>query len=224
MGKDKLRRFADIRTYPNVYSSKNYTEALVVDYQEKEIDNRGNWHTHFGNKNPLILEVACGKGHYTRGLAQMHPDINTIGIDLKGNRIWKGATEALEHNEENVAFLRARVEFLERYFAPEEVEEIWITFPDPQYKKPKKRLTAPRFLDIYSKILKKDGIVHLKTDSHELYLYSLEVLTEQKVEIIYHSDDIYSGDLYCPELEIKTFYEEMHLAANKKITYIRFRL
>ncbi len=224
MGKDKLRRFADIKTFPNVYSSKNHIDAVVVDCNEKEFDIRGHWNEHFGNNNPIVLEVACGKGHYARGLGQMHSNGNFIGIDLKGNRIWKGATEALNNDEKNVAFLRARIEFLEYYFAPQEVAEIWITFADPQYKKPRKRLTNARFLDIYRNVLQKDGLVHLKTDSTELYEYTLEVLAEEKIDIIYQNDDIYKGELYCPELQIKTYYEEMHLKANKTIKYLRFSL
>lgn len=224
MGKDKLRRYAAIKAFENVYSSKNHSDALVVTHKGEDWDIRGKWQEHFENKNPLVLELACGKGHYARGLGQMHSNSNFVGIDLKGNRIWKGASEALENDEKNVAFLRARIEHLERYFAPQEVDEIWITFPDPQYKKAKKRLTAIRFLNIYKNILKKDGLVHLKTDSEELYLYTMEVLQEHKVNIIYNNADIYAGELYQPELAIKTYYEKMHLAANKKITYICFSL
>ena len=190
--KDKLKKFAAIRTFPNVYCSKNHEEPLVVDYQGQELDMKGNWKNHFGNDNPIVLELACGKGHYARGVAEMYPDKNCIGVDVKGNRIWKGASEALENEEKNVAFLRARIEFLECYFATNEVDEIWITFPDPQSKKPKKRLTYPRFLGIYDNLLKEGGLIHLKTDSQELYEASLEGLRAQdNVEILYHNNDIY---------------------------------
>jgi len=226
MGKDKLRKYEEIKTFPNVYRSKNHFESRVLDNQQTVIDSRGKWSTLLGNDHPITLELACGKGHYARGLAQRFPNQYFIGVDLKGNRIWKGAKLALENKEENVSFLRARIEFLERYFAPNEINEIWITFPDPQPKKAKKRLTAPRFLDVYKKIIQPEGLLHLKTDSTELYTYSLEVLEERAdIQIIYTNDDIYASDeLYCPELAIKTFYEERHLENQRTIKYIRFRI
>ncbi len=221
-GKDKLRKFAEIRTFKNVYSSKNFTEPIVINSEEEELDIRGKWNEHFGNDNPIVLELACGKGHYARGLGQRYPNKNFIGIDLKGNRIWKGASEALDNGEENVAFLRARIEFLERYFAAGEVAEIWVTFADPQYKKPKKRLTHARFLGIYKNILKEGGLVHYKSDSTELYEFTLEVLEEEKIPILYKNADIYASELENPDLEIQTYYERMHLALNKTIKYVRF--
>ena len=154
----------------------------------------------------------------------MYPKNNYVGVELKGNRIWTGAKQALENDEKNVAFLRARIEFMEYYFSPEEVAEIWITFPDPQLGKPKKRTTCPRFLEVYRRVLKKDNLVHLKTDSSELYEYTLEVLHEQNIKILYQNDDIYSRALDFPELEIKTFYEEMHLEDKRTIKYLRFSL
>lgn len=221
----KLQKFAAIRTFPNVYSSKGHNDPLVVDSQGNDVDMKGQWQKHFKNENPIILEVACGKGHYARGLGQMYPDNNYIGVEIKGNRLFTGANAALLSKEENVAFLRARIEFMEYYFAPEEVSEIWITFPDPQLGKARKRTTAPRFLDVYRNILKKENnIVHLKTDSTELYEYTLEVLEEQKIKILYQNDDIYAQALDFPELEIKTFYEEMHLKDNRTIKYIQFTL
>jgi tRNA (guanine-N7-)-methyltransferase len=186
---------------------------------------KGQWQKHFKNENPVILEVACGKGHYARGLGQMYPDNNYIGVEIKGNRIFTGANGALLNKEENVAFLRARIEFMEYYFEPGEISEIWITFPDPQLGKARKRTTAPRFLDVYRNLLKKENnIVHLKTDSAELYEYTLEVLEEQKIKILYQNDNIYAQPLDFPELEIKTFYEEMHLKDNRTIKYIQFTL
>lgn len=221
----KLQKFAAIRTFPNVYSSKGHNNALVVNHEGDDVDMRGQWQNHFKNDNPVILEVACGKGHYARGLGQMYPDNNYIGVEIKGNRLWTGAHQALVNKEENVAFLRARIEFMEYYFAPEEVSEIWITFPDPQLGKARKRTTAPRFLDVYRNLLKKENnIVHLKTDSTELYDYTMEVLQEQNIEILYQNDNIYAQPLDFPELEIKTFYEEMHLKDNRTIKYIRFTL
>lgn len=221
----KLQKFAAIRTFPNVYSSKGHNNALVVNHEGDDIDMKGQWQKHFKNENPIVLEVACGKGHYARGLGKMYPENNYIGVEIKGNRLWTGAHHALLNKEENVAFLRARIEFMEYYFAPEEVSEIWITFPDPQLGKARKRTTAPRFLDVYRNILKKeDNVVHLKTDSTELYDYTMEILEEQNIEILYQNDNIYAQPLDFPELEIKTFYEEMHLKDNRTIKYIRFTL
>lgn len=221
----KLQKFAALKTFPNVYSSKGHDNPLVVDYRGEDVDMKGQWQKHFKNENPVILEVACGKGHYARGLGKMYPQNNYIGVEIKGNRIFTGANGALLNKEENVAFLRARIEFMEYYFAPNEISEIWITFPDPQLGKARKRTTAPRFLDVYRNLLKKENnIVHLKTDSTELYEYTLEVLEEQKVKILYQNDDIYAKPLDFPELEIKTFYEEMHLKDNRTIKYIQFTL
>lgn len=221
----KLQKFAAIRTFPNVYSSKGHDTPLVHDYEGNERDMKGQWKQHFGNDNPIILEVACGKGHYARGLGKLYPDNNYIGVEIKGNRLWTGAHQALENEEKNVAFLRARIEFMEYYFAAGEVSEIWITFPDPQLGKARKRTTAPRFLDVYRSILKKDNnLVHLKTDSPELYEYTLEVLEEQGIPVLYQNDDIYSKPLDFPELDIKTFYEEMHLENKRTIKYLRFSL
>lgn len=220
----KLQKFAAIRTFKNVYTSKSHDSNLVINHLNEAIDIKGKWNEHFGNNNPIILEVACGKGHYARGLGKMYPQNNYIGVELKGNRIWKGAKGALDNEENNVAFLRARIEFIERYFAKGEVSEIWITFPDPQLGKAKKRTTSPRFLNVYKNILKKNNRVHLKTDSTELYTYTHEILSEQGINVLYDNDNIYNQPLDYPELEIKTFYEEMHLENNKTIKYIQFEL
>lgn len=220
----KLQKFAAIKTFPNVYSSQSHDSNLVVNHLGDALDIKGKWKEHFEQEGPLILEVACGKGHYARGLGAMYPQHNYVGVELKGNRIWTGAQQALKNGENNVAFLRARIEFMEYYFAPQEVAEIWITFPDPQLGKPKKRTTCPRFLEVYRRVLKKDNLVHLKTDSTELYDYTLEVLHEQNIEILYQNEDIYAQALDFPELEIKTFYEEMHLEDKRKIKYLRFSL
>lgn len=222
---NKLQKFAAIRTLPNVYISNGHNDLMVTNHEEKSIVIKGHWNEHFKNDNPIILEVACGKGHYARGLGKMHPNNNYIGVELKGNRLWTGAQGAFDDGQENVAFLRSRIEFIEFYFAPEEVSEIWITFPDPQLGKPKKRTTSPRFLDVYRNILKKENnVVHLKTDSTELYEYTLEVLQEQGIKILYQNYDIYAKPLDFPELEIKTFYELMHLEDKRTIKYVRFTL
>ena len=186
----------------------------------------GKWRElHFKNENPLTLELACGRGEYSLALAKSFPQRNFIGVDIKGARIWKGATNARDQELNNVAFLRARIEMITAFFANEEVNEIWITFPDPFLKKGKdnRRLTALPFLHRYKKILAPKGVVHLKTDSPELYTFSLEVLQAcDFVTLEYHNNDIYSGELPIPELIHKTYYENMHLAAGKKIKYIRF--
>lgn len=220
----KLQKFAAIKTFPNVYSSKSHDSHLLIDHQGSQLDMKGKWKQHFGNNNPITLEVACGKGHYARGLGKIYPDRNFIGVELKGNRIWTGAKAALDEAQDNVAFLRARIEFLENYFAPAEVDEIWITFPDPQLGKARKRTTSPRFLNVYKNILKQENKVHLKTDSPELYAYTHEVLQEMNIEIVYDNDDIYAQAFDFPELAIKTYYELMHLENNKSIKYIQFKL
>lgn len=220
----KLQKFAAIRTFPNVYSSESFDSHRVVDHKGEAFSIKGKWKEHFGNDRPIVLEVACGKGHYARGLADLYPEYNYIGVELKGNRLYTGAKAALDNQQDNVAFLRARIEFIEFYFAPGEVEQIWITFPDPQLGKPKKRVTAPRFLNVYRNIMGPNNQVHLKTDSPDLYAFTLEVLEEENVEILYQRDDIYAQPLDFPELDIKTFYEEMHLENGRTIKYLRFKL
>jgi len=171
------------------------------------------------------LELACGKGEYTLALAQQDPMHNFIGVDIKGARIWKGAKKGMAENINNAAFLRTRIEFIEYFFAPSEVESIWITFPDPFEGKPNRRLTSPPFLDRYRKFLKPGGMIRLKTDSELLYEFTLEVIqNDPACKLIYASPDIYSGPLHDPILEQKTFYEAKHLAEGKKITYIEFTI
>ncbi len=200
----KLQKFAAIRTFPNVYSSESYDSPRVLDHRGQARLIKGQWNAHFGNDKPIILEVACGKGHYARGLAEMYPEYNYIGVELKGNRLYTGA-----------------VEF---YFEKGEVEQIWITFPDPQLGKPRKRVTAPRFLQVYRNILAANNQVHLKTDSPDLYQYTLEILEEAQITPSYQRDDIYAQPLDFPALAIKTFYEEMHLEDERTIKNLRFSL
>ncbi len=226
--RNKLQKFADLLSYPNVY--ENF-DPLVPEIKGKDgeiVDMKGQWvKKHFKNDNPLVLELACGRGEYTLGLSRMFPEKNFIGVDIKGARIWKGAGIALNEGLTNAAFLRMRIEQITNFFAPEEISEIWITFPDPFLRKSKKnrRLTSPRFLDRYKKILSKNGVIHLKTDEPNLYEYSLEVLNEYPgATIDYHDDDIYSKPLPIEELSLKTYYEKMHLEAGKTIKYIRFFL
>ena len=226
--RNKLEKFADLLSFSNVYeySDKDREEGWIHDGKE-DVVIKGNWiKHHFKNENPLVLELACGRGEYTIQLAEMYPDKNFIGVDVKGARIWKGAKYALE-NLLNAAFLRIRIEHIHYYFSPKEVDEIWITFPDPflKDKKANRRLTSPPFIERYKHILKKGGIIHLKTDDDTLYEYTLEVISEHPdLELIYESDDIYGSELYTPELEFKTYYEHKHLEAKKKIKYVRYRL
>ncbi len=213
MGKDKLRRFAEIDTFSNV---------LQLD-AGKEL--KGQWaNNQFKNNKPVVLELACGKGEYTVNLAQMFPDKNFIGVDYKGNRIWRGAKTALEEGVNNVAFLRIQIESILEYFAPEEVDEIWITFPDPQPQvgREKKRLTSPRFLDMYKHIVKQGGFINLKTDNDDLHAYTAEKIGE--LELILHAktEDLYHSEFDNEVLSIKTYYEKKYLKDNKNINYLKF--
>lgn len=182
------------------------------------------WAQHyFQNNHPVILELACGKGDYTVALAKDHPYNNYIGVDIKGARMWIGARKALDASLSNVAFLRTRIEFIDRFFASGEISEIWITFPDPFPGKENRRLTSPPFLERYQKILKSGGIIHLKTDSDLLYEFTLEVIqNDPRYKLLYSHDDIYSRSLAFEELEHKTYYELKHLGEGKKIKYVRF--
>ena len=213
MGKDKLRRFAEIATFENVIELENGKPL------------KGNWtKLQFKNNNPLILELGCGKGEYTVNLAKLYPEKNFIGIDYKGNRIWRGAKTAIEENIPNVAFLRIQIENLLDYFSENEIDEIWITFPDPQpqISREKKRLTSPRFLEKYKSILKKGGIVHLKTDSDLLYTYTKEKVKELGLSTHVQTNDLYASQLPDEVLSIKTYYEKKYLAQNKNINYLKF--
>ena len=226
--RNKLQKFAELLTFPNVFENFSPLQPQLVGENGVEVDLKGRWaEEHFKNDQPITLELACGKGDYTLGLARSYPDRNFIGVDIKGARIWKGAGTALQEQLQNVAFLRTRIEQIALFFDPGEVAEIWITFPDPflSEKKAKRRLTSPRFLNEYRKILQQSGLVHLKTDEPNLYDYTQEVLSEDTAtSILYQSDDIYAKELYLPELEIKTFYEKMHLEVGKTIKYIQFKI
>lgn len=225
---NKLQKFAELFTLPNVYENFDPRQPELSGENGKIVELKGEWsQKHFGNSNPIILELACGKGHYTLGLARRFPNINFIGVDIKGARIWKGAKAAQEEGLKNVAFLRTRIEQIAEFFSPGEISEIWITFPDPFLRKSKsnRRLTSPRFLERYRKILQHGGLVHLKTDSPELYEFSMEVFDEDDaVNVLYKEWDIYSKPLIDEVLSIKTFYEEMHLEIGRTIKYIRFTI
>ncbi len=221
MAKRKKKKFAELNTFSNVLQIP-YTELWNKDYELK-----GKWAKEvFGNDNPIVLELGCGKAEYSLNLARMNPGINYIGIDIKGERIWRGAKTALEDGLKNVFFVRAKIDFVDRLFAPEEITEIWLTFPDPQptKRRAKKRLTSPKFLDMYKKVLIKDNYVNLKTDNDLLYEYTLEVLEERGEEIFIKTPDVYRDFPDDKVLGIKTFYEQMFLEEGKKIKYIRFRV
>ncbi|MBQ2375416.1 MAG: tRNA (guanosine(46)-N7)-methyltransferase TrmB [Bacteroidales bacterium] len=220
MGKNKLARFAENETFANLFQL-TYEQVTKEGFALK-----GKWNKEFfKNDNPIVLELGCGKGEYTVGLAKKYPNKNFIGIDIKGARLWRGCKTSNEDKMTNVAFVRTHIQMIESYFAQNEVSEIWITFPDPQLKKPNKRLTCERFLKLYKNILKQDGIVHLKTDSQELYEFTKdEVLIPTKREILYNTNDLYNSDFKEDVIEIQTFYEAMYLKIGKPITYLKFRL
>jgi tRNA (guanine-N7-)-methyltransferase len=213
MGKDKLRKFAEIETFANVYEL-DAGKAL-----------KGNWSKmHFKNDAPLVLELACGKGEYTVNLAQLFPEKNFIGIDYKGNRIWRGAKTAMEEGIDNVAFLRIQIEHILDYFVSDEVSEIWITFPDPQpqLSREKKRLTAPRFLEKYKVILQESAPINLKTDNDDFYAFTLETIDQLGLKLHVRTEDLYRSDLVDEVLSIKTYYEKKYLTHHKNINYVRF--
>lgn len=188
---------------------------------------KGDWASFFGNNNPIVLELGCGKGEYTVGLAKRNPDKNYIGVDIKGARFWRGAKIAMEEGLKNVAFLRSQIELVDLLFGEKEVSEIWITFPDPQikYKRTKHRMTNPDFLKKYKHILEPDGVVNLKTDSEFMHGYTLGLLQGLGHEIIYSNHDVYKNEGAPSEvLEIQTFYENQYLEKGKPITYIQFRI
>jgi tRNA (guanine-N7-)-methyltransferase len=213
VGKDKLKRFAEVNTFSNV---------LQLDAGKPF---KGQWNTaFFKNNNPVVLELACGKGEYTVNLAVLFPDKNFIGIDYKGNRIWRGAKTALEEGVNNVGFLRIQIETLLDYFATGEIDEIWITFPDPQpqISREKKRLTSQRFLDKYKPLLKQGGFVNLKTDNDDLHAYTADKIAETGLKLHIKTEDLYHS-VYADEvLSIKTYYEKKYLVDNKNINYLKF--
>ena len=220
--KNKLKRFKENETFPNVVQPKR--DELI----SGTFGLRGNWNkTFFKNEHPLVLELGCGKGEYTVALARKFPNKNFIGIDIKGARLWRGAKTAVEEHLENVAFLRIQIELIEFAFAEQEVDEIWITFPDPQikYKRTKHRMTNSAFLERYKKILKTDGVVNLKTDSEFMHGYTLGLLHGLGHEVLYANHNVYKYEGSPEEVtEIQTFYETQYLEQNKPITYIRFKI
>lgn len=220
--KNKLKRFIENEGFKNVVQPSR--DEII----EGEFSLKGDWaQKFFNNKNPLVLELGCGKGEYTVALAQKFPEKNFVGVDIKGARFWRGAKTALENEISNAGFLRTQIELIDLAFDKHEVDEIWITFPDPQikYKRTKHRLTNPDFFDKYRKILKPGGVIHLKTDSEFMHGYTLGLLSGLGEIIEYANHDVYGSDGVPVEVtEIQTFYEKQYLEENKRITYIRFRL
>lgn len=224
---NKLAKFADFHSFPNCFTY--VFENLSEDFKLK-----GQWHKeYFKNENPIVLEIGCGYGEYTMGLGQKYPEKNFVGIDIKSNRMWTGARQALQLRCSNIAFLRTRVDFLDRCFSENEVSEIWITFPDPQPQKPreKKRLTSPRFLELYKKVLRTEGLVHLKTDSTLLFDYTANLLQSSGINVLVQTSDLYnfqSQDLFLMKLihearSIQTRYEKMFSEKGEKIKYLAFK-
>lgn len=219
MGKNKLRKFKDMESMECVFQ---YPFGIL---KESGFPLKGQWNKqYFNNDNPIVLELGCGKGEYAVGLAQKFPDKNFIGIDIKGARMWTGAGQATRQGLKNVAFLRTNIELLPHFFAQNEVSEIWITFPDPQMKKVRKRLTSTRFLNLYREVLMPNGIVHLKTDSPFLYTYTHLLVELNKIAAIVDTDDLYHSSYVSDILEIKTFYEQQWLDRGLTIKYISFPL
>lgn len=220
--KNKLKRFQENETFTNVFQPSR--EEVVGG----EFPLKGKWNTDFfKNDNPVVLELGCGKGEYSVGLAKLNPDKNFIGIDIKGARFWRGAKTAIEDNMGNVAFVRTQIELIEHCFAKDEVDEIWITFPDPQikYKRTKHRMTNATFLENYKKVLKPNGLMHLKTDSEFMHGYTLGLLHGAGHEVVYANHNVYKNEGAPEEVtSIQTFYEGQYLEINKAITYIQFRI
>ena len=223
MGKGKLAKFADMETYENVFQYP-YSVMEHVPFEMK-----GHWHEqYFHNDHPIVLELGCGKGEYTIGLAQQYPDVNFIGVDIKGARMWTGATQALNEGLKNVAFLRTNIEIIDLFFAPDEVQEIWLTFSDPQMKNPRKRLTSTWFLERYRHFLVDGGIIHLKTDSNFLFTYTTCLVEHNQLPLLEKTDDLYHtsqlSTLTSQLLSIQTYYESMWIARGLNIKYMKFRL
>ena len=226
MSKNKLSKFADMATYPHVFQPEDCSPTPSHTFKLK-----GRWAAEFfHNSNPIVLELGCGRGEYTVGLAQRWADKNFIGIDIKGARMWTGATESLQLGLKNVAFLRTRIEFIENFFAPDEVSEIWLTFSDPQMKKPTKRLTSTYFLERYRKFLINDGLVHVKTDSNFLFTYTELMLQHNNILPLMITRDLYDSPAFAdnpdfsPLLQIQTYYEQQWLSRGIPIKYICFQL
>ena len=223
MGKGKLAKFADMETYENVFQ---YPFSVM---EHVPFDMQGHWREqYFHNQNPIVLELGCGKGEYTVELAKLYPDMNFIGVDIKGARMWTGATQALNEGLKNVAFLRTNIEIIDRFFGKDEVQEIWLTFSDPQMKNPRKRLTSTFFMARYRKFLVDGGIIHLKTDSNFLFTYTSYMVEKNGFPLLEHTTDLY-GDALSPfsfilPRKVQTYYESMWIARGLNIKYMKWQL
>lgn len=219
MGKGKLAKFADMATYPHVFEYP-YSVADDVPFEMK-----GRWkQDFFYNEHPIVLELGCGRGEYTVGLAEKYPDKNFIGVDIKGARMWTGATDALRKEMKNVVFLRTNIEIIDRFFSTGEVDEIWLTFSDPQMKKVTKRLTSTYFMERYRRFLIPNGLIHLKTDSNFMFTYTRFMVEKNELPVEVLTDDLYHSGLADDILSIRTYYEQQWLDRGLNIKYIRFRL
>ena len=223
MGKGKLAKFADMETYENVFQ---YPYSVIDDVP---FDMKGKWHEqYFKNQNPIVLELGCGKGEYTVELAKLYPNLNFIGVDIKGARMWTGATQAIREGQRNVAFLRTNIEIIDRFFAKDEVQEIWLTFSDPQMKNPRKRLTSTFFMNRYRHFLSDGGLIHLKTDSNFLFTYTTYMVEKNHLPIEFRTEDLYHDDRIDDAtkkiLSIQTYYESMWIARGLNIKYMKWHL
>ena len=225
MSKGKLAKFADMARYENVFQ---YPYSVV---ENVPFEMKGHWRDmYFHNDNPIVLELGCGKGEYTVELARLYPDVNFIGVDIKGARMWTGATQALNDGLKNVAFLRTNIEIIDRFFGPDEVQEIWLTFSDPQMKNVRKRLTSTYFMERYRRFLVDGGIVHVKTDSNFLFTYTNYVVDENKLPVLFRTDDLYhtlsveKDEEVQRILGIQTYYEQQWIARGLNIKYLKFQL
>jgi tRNA (guanine-N7-)-methyltransferase len=223
MGKGKLAKFADMETYENVFQ---YPYSVIDDVP---FDMKGKWHEqYFKNQNPIVLELGCGKGEYTVELAKLYPNMNFIGVDIKGARMWTGATQAIREGQKNVAFLRTNIEIIDRFFAEDEVQEIWLTFSDPQMKNPRKRLTSTFFMNRYRHFLSDGGLIHLKTDSNFLFTYTTYMVEKNHLPIEFRTEDLYHDDRIDDAtkkiLSIQTYYESMWIARGLNIKYMKWHL
>lgn len=223
MSKGKLAKFADMETYENVFQ---YPYSVV---EHVPFEMQGHWHeAYFHNDNPIVLELGCGKGEYTVGLAKLYPHINFIGVDIKGARMWTGATQAIKEGQKNVAFLRTNIEIIDRFFAPDEVQEIWLTFSDPQMKNPRKRLTSTYFMNRYRRFLIDGGIIHLKTDSNFLFTYTTYMVEKNHLPLEFRTEDLYNHSSFLTSqfsfLGIRTYYEQMWIDRGLNIKYMKFHL
>lgn len=223
MSKGKLAKFADMERYENVFQ---YPYSVV---DNVPFEMKGHWREeYFKNDNPIVLELGCGKGEYTVELARLYPDVNFIGVDIKGARMWTGATLALNEGLKNVAFLRTNIEIIDRFFSADEVQEIWLTFSDPQMKNPRKRLTSTYFMERYRRFLIDNGTIHLKTDSNFLFTYTTYMVDTNHLPLLFRTEDLYHQEGLDNEtqkiLSIQTYYEKMWLERGLNIKYQKFRL